>query len=461
MRRFWFSLVLALAACSEPSLVDDAGLPAADAAVPTPCDSPEDCHVAGLSEVCRRDVCTAVAPCGDDLECGLGERCVAGQCRFTGCVSDDDCGTGTCVADAYSCVECGDDSDCPRDAPVCTAAKTCQRCVDDSQCHAPGPAHCSAEGACVHCTSNDHCPNGLRCGPDATCIGAQAMQPCPPEVTCGPGLACIQLNGDSFCLQACNLYSPASCPAGNICYRLTYAGGTSLVFEGEGPIGVCYLPQNGLRGVRESCTRSGTNSNCQPNLWCVPESASVSLCRSFCNPKASGVCPAGEACVGFYGDSNGREYGLCMTDNGFGTRCTVDTSCRAGQSCQPYDDPSASSNLSNVCQFNQGAGLGLAPCAAQTFTDGGVLPADRACRSGMCRADPLVRAPVVAPYFCYASCTTDSDCSIGTRTGVCEGSFSFTSPFGTTGTVLGCRPTCTSTASCAEYDAGVVCRARL
>ena len=46
-------------------------------------------------------------PCADDLECGIGEDCIGGECAFTGCVSDADCPTGLCRMETFSCAECG------------------------------------------------------------------------------------------------------------------------------------------------------------------------------------------------------------------------------------------------------------------------------------------------------------------------------------------------------------------
>ena len=127
-----------------------------------------------------------------------------------------------------------------------------------------------------------------------------------------------------------------------------------------GPIGVCFASQAGLRGLREACQRSATGSNCQPNLRCVPDSASLALCRQFCNPFASGTCPAGEKCTAFVGDYSGREYGLCLPDTGFGAKCVGDANCRPALSCQPYDDPSDLDEVGAVCQFNVGDAGALA-----------------------------------------------------------------------------------------------------
>jgi len=452
-----------LVGCPQPVAEYDAGpmVPVDAGRPPVPCNAPEACREGGLtSSVCRGGLCNADVLCGSDFECGLGERCTRGRCTFTGCTKDSQCETGKCQVSTYSCVECSTSADCPGDKPLCdTRSNTCQACQTDAQCRAPGPARCGPAGACVHCLTDADCFNGLTCGTGNVCVGARKGDPCPPGVACAAGLSCIQLNGNNTCLPSCTLYQPA-CDMGEVCFKLTYANSPSLVFEGVGPIGVCFRAPAGARGLRDTCQRTAMGtSNCQPNLQCVPESASTALCRSFCNPLASGGCVAPERCVSFPGDTNGRRYGLCLPDNGYGSACARDGQCRANTSCQPSEDPGATSSLSNICQFNVGAAAGLAPCGARVLTDGGVVPADLSCRSGACRADPQV--PGAPGYFCYAACEQDADCSIAGRTGVCDGTFAFTTPFGTSGTVRGCRPTCESNDGCAGYDAGVACRVRL
>jgi len=459
MRRGLLLLALVLSACPPPVSLQDSGPTDEDAGIPpTPCAAPEECRAKGLDAVCRSALCRSDVPCGDDVECGLGERCLGGQCRFTGCTADADCLTGKCLRDSYTCVECGSAADCPRDKPVCQATtSTCVGCTSDDQCPLPGPGHCSAGGACVHCLTSDHCPNGLTCNARNICEGAPLNAACPEGVACAAGLVCVTVSGVQQCLQACNVYTP-QCQGTQVCFKLTYSGSASMVFESDGPIGVCFDPQPGLKGLHQSCVRTPTGTSCQGHLQCAPESASVALCRNYCNPLASGMCAAGEVCTSFVGDYSGRRYGLCMSDLGFGPACAKDSQCRAGLSCQPYDDPSASSEISDLCQFNVGAAPGLAPCAPRALSDGGVVPADRACQSGSCRADPLAVTPA---YFCYSACAVDADCSVGGRTGTCEGSYDFTTPFGTMGTVKGCRPGCDSTDACGEYDAGVVCKLRV
>lgn len=453
-------LALALTGCPAPEPTPDASMMMVemDAGVvepPVPCDSPEDCR--STNRVCRQGFCADDVPCGDDLECGLGERCVGHQCRFRGCTAAADCDTGYCDTATFSCAECAESNDCPAERPVCDVAlRQCVQCTRDAECEPPGPAHCASSGRCVGCLTNEHCPNGLQCSTGNTCVGAAMNAPCPEGVSCGAGLVCVTLNGNNVCLQACSLYRPM-CATGDICFQLTYSSSSSHVFEAEGPIGVCFQPQSGLRGPREPCARTMTGSNCQPNLQCMPETATLSLCRPYCDPFTSGMCQAGEVCTSFVGDFNGREYGVCMPDTGFGAKCVGDRTCRPALTCQPWDDPSDLDEVGTICQFNLGDGGFGAPCADVNLSDGGVIAADRACKSGICTNDPVV-FPAVAPYFCFGACATDGDCA---DAGVCDADFLLETTSGTFGYVRGCRPSCRDEGECGRYDAGVTCRVRL
>lgn len=431
----------------EPPVVVDSGTP------PMPCSSPDGCR--SVDGVCRQSECRFDVPCSDDLECGLGERCVGHQCRFRGCVANSECATGSCDSRTYSCAECGENRDCPDERPVCDVTlRQCQQCTSDVQCAPPGPGHCSG-GRCVGCLTDTHCPNGLRCGANHSCVGVASGSACPMGTTCAADLTCVNVNQAPTCLPTCNLYQ-SNCAANQICYGLTYDTTTSLVFEAQGPIGVCFAPQSNRRGLREPCQRTATGNNCQPNLQCVPESATLSLCRAYCNPLASGGCPMGEKCIPFVGDFAGREFGVCMADNGFGARCKGDAVCRAGLSCQPYDDPSQFDRVGTVCQFNVGAGGPAAPCAPQLEADGGVTSADRACKSGKCVSDPI--SVPTNPYFCLGACATNADCG---DAGVCDAEFLVSTAYGTLGNVNGCRPRCGQEQDCAGYGAGIGCKARV
>lgn len=458
MRRLLLAALTALSACPPPAETD-AGM-VVDAGPPVPCDSPDDCKVAAFPGVCRQGVCSKHVPCADDLECGLGEACQNRECAFIGCVSDAECPTGRCRADTFSCAECAENFDCPFNRGICQqSTQKCVECLDDTQCMQPGPAHCEAvSGSCQHCLRDEHCPNGLTCS-GGTCAGVPSGGACPTGTSCAEGLTCVQLGNQPVCLQSCNAYAPA-CPTGQICYTLKFSGSSSYVFDMGGLLGVCYTPVQNARNYRDSCQVNNMGlSNCQPSLACVPDSSQTSTCRSYCDPAALGACPSPEICHHFPGDYNGREYGLCYADNGFGQRCTGDARCRAGQSCQPYPDPSSFEELSPFCLFNVGASPGLAPCASGRAPDGGVVGPDRVCQSGACRSD----STLTPPYACYAACATDTDCSIGGRSGTCDETYEFVTPDGFPASLAGCWPGCESNATCAQYlgDGGLVCHPRL
>lgn len=460
--RWLLVLSLALAGCPQGGGSDggDAG-PVQDSGAPPPsCDSPEDCKGAGYDGVCRATECRSDVPCGDDVECGLGERCVAGLCRFTGCTADADCGSGRCRTESFACAECGRSSDCPADRPVCDVlTNSCVQCGSDLECPFPGPAHCDrARGACAYCLEDKHCPNGLTCGPGGVCKGAAKGVTCDLGVSCDVGLACIQINGSSQCLETCSLYRAADCPTGESCYKLTFTDTASLVFEGGEPMGVCYSAQSGLRGVNELCTKTAAGSNCQPNLECVPESATASRCRRFCDPASSLGCIAPDQCHPFVGDYWSSRYGLCYPDNGYGQSCTGEAGCRSALACMPFDDPSEVDLLAPVCQFAIGTQPALAPCDAQPLPDGGTLSADRVCKSGACVTDPLA---FTRDFYCFGPCATELDCALGGRQGYCDTVYDFPAVGGFTGSLKGCRPRCADEAACGEYDGGYTCRVRL
>ncbi len=434
----------------------DAAVPFDAGVTPISCDGPAACAAHGA--VCRAGACEADVPCGDDVECALGERCVGGQCRFRGCTGNADCASGFCDLTTYACAECGSSSQCPAERPVCdVGTRKCVLCASTSQCPPPGQPHCSPNGACVACLTDAHCPSGLVCSSGHLCVGVSENAPCPAGTACAAGLVCVNVNASPVCLKSCALYEP-DCVSGQICYGLTYSSSTSLVFEADGPIGVCFSPQAGQRGLREPCVRTPTGSNCQPNLTCMPESATLALCRAYCDPLASGTCAVGEVCTRFVGDFSGREYGVCLADTGFGARCDADGTCRTGLSCQPFDVPSEFDLVAGVCQFSLGDGGVGAPCAPQVLADGGSVVAERACRSAKCVNDPLVVSPATAPYFCFSGCASDADCG---DEGVCDADFMLSTAYGTTAAMRGCRPTCRDEEDCGRYDAGVTCRARV
>jgi hypothetical protein len=462
----WVCGFLVFAGCTRPVPLPDAGMMINDAGepLPTACSGPAGCPA---NEVCREKVCTNEAPCITEAECGVGERCTPEGCRFTGCRQNADCDGGICLPGTFTCGACTTSDQCPAEAPICVPGNRCVQCLTDEACQVPGPLHCSPEGMCSHCLLDSHCPNGLSCNAEHVCEGVAVGQPCPVGTACGNGLACVNLGGTTpVCARSCNLTAPSRCGEGETCNTLLRirSDSRSFVFGLEGPMGVCVQSVMGARALGERCARSPAGSNCRGDLYCVPDSATTNSCRAFCNPYVSSTaCTTGQRCVPFPGDLFGRPYGLCLPDDGFGDVCSNETTCRAGLSCQPYEDASSLTNLNPICQYNVGAKAGLAPCSSPLFPDGGISAdgglsiADLTCKSGRCARDPI---NVSAPFYCFAPCSSNADCAVGTREGLCDTSHNFTSAFGIAGSVLGCRPACTSYDSCQEYGAGFACRSK-
>ena len=193
------SFALLLAACPGPVATDggtmaDSGVNDSGVVEGPTCNTSKDCKLAAYDGVCRSKKCTGLALCTDDVECGLGENCLEGVCKFTGCARNSDCATGSCRTDVFACAECGANSDCPSTRPVCDGSNKCVQCGSDAQCSSPGPAHCDApSGACVHCLEDKHCPNGLSCAAGHICTGAKLNAACTTVPFAPPWLASVKV----------------------------------------------------------------------------------------------------------------------------------------------------------------------------------------------------------------------------------------------------------------------------
>jgi hypothetical protein len=123
------------------------------------CNTPTQCTSFGLDGIIGCDpgkVCDPTGACISP-QCASSAECAdptpycssAGLCDMT-CVADTECPGGGqatnqvhCVGGA--CVECGQASDCPANAPICANAM-CRACTLDADC--PSEA-CGADGTCV------------------------------------------------------------------------------------------------------------------------------------------------------------------------------------------------------------------------------------------------------------------------------------------------------------------------
>jgi len=209
--------------------------------------------------------------CGDDGACGVGTVCDPATRRCVGCLSDAQCGTGSCHPVDRVCVQCVADGDCARG--VCHPSRSvCVGCFDDAQCD--GVCH-REQLVCVQCMADGDCANGRCNAATSTCVG-----PCSTDVECGDGNACTNEScQDGVCVYGSR--EGESCDDGVSC---TVAD----------------------RCVGRGCVGERTEACCEP-LTCregEPVDTDDDLCLDRCAceggelvaPGESCPCPAAAAC---------------------------------------------------------------------------------------------------------------------------------------------------------------------
>ena len=458
---FWLALLVhALTGCGSGSDPADAC-----AGISPVCTTAADCAPGQSCDSCGRCAGSALT-CSDDGDCATGQRCSGGACVAIECTADPDCGAGracidgacvdadctnfgcdgglVCRAADRRCVECLDDRGCTQPArPFCeTDAGACVACLGDAHCRG---GFCSG-GACVECTSDEHCadptprckvdagvcgtcatdddcPGASFCQADATCyLGPKAGEPCMPDGTCAPGNICT----GGVCSQLCDLYAP-SCPAGTGCGILA-ADGRALFQDGK-PLAACLDASSGA-GLERPC---GGDVLCKEGLFCVPTSADGGICKPYCRPGSDGAnCADGDVCISVALGTNGEEVGLCSVPSTWLGACVSDVDCDDGQGCLPVVENGA---LTGRCHFSSGTKAALAACSS-----------DGECRSGVCL--PLQAGSNAG--FCWGGCSDDTMCGGG----ACI-TYNFNLGTGGTGTLQGCRGTCSSDLDCTHLGDAV------
>lgn len=305
----------------------------------------------GLTQ-CREGLCTACAP--GEVGCG--------------CLEDDSCTAGECVADVCT--------DCRRGDPgcVCRLNGTCAEgslCGSDGLCAActPGEEGCAcAEGQCdagltcsdsvcvpdsctagavdCPCAAGDMCDNGLYCD------GSTVCRTCSPDV---PGCPCTvdgACEGDNFC-GAESLCE--ACPAVD---KPVACGCTASAQCGENL--VCDMTELSCREPI-SCAQQG----CLPNQLCEPSTDGDFAGDFVCVPETcvpgyvwdavSGGCVAtDDSCLDESGEPT-RIGQACITQNKACVESTngptcVDTCQTLGCSLARRDcTPGAAIDLDAVC----------------------------------------------------------------------------------------------------------------
>ncbi len=404
----------------------------------------------GGGQVCTAGTCTTPTGCTGNDDCGEGEvceagACVAGDCTEVGCPSGLRCRTEDalcvecmgnnhcidgarpwCELDSGTCVGCRGDGDCDYDPDRtrCTEALTCVQCLSNDDCDFPTPKCREDVGVCGTCSTDADCP-GSFCREDATCdLGPEEGEACAAGGACAPGFACV----GATCRTVCDLYA-SDCPAGKACTAVAREGRVVMNDDGS-PVAACVDASTGA-GLDQPCS---STTGCAAGLFCLPESATESSCKPFCNPDGTGAsCGGGDECIALSLGENGEAVGVCSTPSSWFDACTTDLDCDAGQGCAPsYED----GVLIGRCVFTTGTGTALSPCDD-----------DADCRSDFCV--PFESGSSAG--FCFGGCDTDAACN---GEGFCS-EYLFTVGVRTV-PMNGCRAGCLSDDECAEYP-GAIC----
>ena len=454
------------------------------------CVSPKDCAASEtctpqntcVSTLCTSDnSCTSLpstphcdtvtgscVQCVSDGQCPAGARCVSDHCKpvCTTATQAQDCPAATpvCRVSPYpACVQCVASTDCPA-GQVCTSSNTCvvqtTGCTSNASCPASTPV-CVAPN-CVQCASDADCTNGEGCDTTAhTCtLTGGSGQICGPGNSCNAGLLCIKEGGPygPVCRPSCNPYA-AACASGTVC--------SWIGFDASGAFqGYCSAP-NGHAQLGAACDPS-LGSSCEWNLICAPTSFTAGVCRSMCDPSASGNC-GGSVCNAVTGAVSAafaqEQFGYCGPASQWGKPCVSDTGslgpdCGAPLSgagtgaslyCSPSYLPAESPQASvlGICSFTPAAATAIggagSSCAAHANND---------CRTGVCLSD--------GPVTCFSGCNPSADCDrdgASTPPVYCF-DLNFQTPY-KSNRVASCEPTCRDDGDCAALGSGGLGRACL
>lgn len=349
------ALALALSACPNPPVPDDAGNPDEDGGVIPTGGCSGGC---GANLVCDEATHQCVPGCNP--ACGAGQLCIKSGEAFS-CItpattcSGNVCGEGqsTCVQGNCSC------------QPFTQALR--DTCADQGMvCHAPYNAGTQTGGECDDpgkfefcgrdCLNQDcgNCGEGLNCHErlfDDFGICARvcdAMIGCGPDELCWPNpagskgfcypaslfnggdLACqkfrtledggvqkVRVPAPELCLKVDNDGNPTeAAPSGTCTWTFFRTDTSNIAFtycRSQGPV-----PEFG--SCKTEPLPFTLTSTCGTGLECVPTTAGDGICQRICNakPNADGTprdpaCNMGEACANLYRRDDNAVVGACMT----------------------------------------------------------------------------------------------------------------------------------------------------
>lgn len=315
-------------------------------------------------------------------------------------------------------------------------------CTTDADCGAGGMCDTEAEtgfpgGQCViACTGSGDCPSG------STCLdwgdgSMRCLATCDAAADCGAGYSCFDFGLPvGVCWPDCT--ADAQCTGTGACNEY---------------LGWC----SGDRGLAPDGAACAADADCESGL-CYDESGTGfpdGYCSSYCDPGATGACPAGGMCFD-YDDGNSADgtFGVCYDT------CAGPADCRAGYACYDFGDvgvcwaqceSDAECPDSGVCNVWTGwcepVGTGATtgqPCDADADCESGWcateaeygFPGGRCASycdpsSGFCGGDAVCidasdgSGPVFG--FCLDGCAAPGDCRAGlmcieydANTGYCE-----------------------------------------
>jgi hypothetical protein len=271
-------MILILFASCRP--FGEAGEPCSD----SPCEIGLEC----VSGICMHPPVVPIVapPCEADIECIQngsmdGRACEEGQCVWTDCDSDSDCGTRIC--EDGQCTErtvCIDDTDC-KDEQLCDEGACRNPCESDEEC---------TEGAldtCVDGRCRQSCFIDLLCFGDICEDGICVPPECESDPDCGEenvaceGGRCISFLGceeDDDCFDPDYFCSDIGrCEERPACQTDAECGPSSLCLGG-----IC----------RDSVTCDG-NGDCEPDEECV-----ANKCVAAPDCRSNADCESGESCIG-------------------------------------------------------------------------------------------------------------------------------------------------------------------
>lgn len=322
--------------------------------------------------------------CASDLDCRTGLTCFTGApgarpwpsgyctraCTMEDCPSGSRCGelyTDDTGATHYSCL-----ATCERDFASAGGCRPGYLCMYDGACH----VGCSSDAQCesidfdqgapiMHPGSTCDVATG-RCARGNLTGGADVGEACTAETDCrGPSAFC----NAGRCVRAnCDLGGPFACSAGQECIGLRATDFQTL--------GFCALDCTfGTDGV------PGSPGACAPSDACLPAEADDAdrATHAYCAPTAG---------AGMTGDATAHFGGACTTvadcPNPYGLAV-----CSGGVCQEPF------------CAAASIASFDLCGTGATCLT----LDAPDANDRYVVHGAPL--------GFCFADCTTDTDCAGG------------------------------------------------